>query len=343
MSQRGKAAKTGGPPKGAAKQPTRKTRSVQKSSVEKGPGAARTVQDGRRNEQIQAEWRNGREPDSLATEFGLSERRVYEIIKQCREGRIEALELDAPWRDQAWADELLLYIRAALNETREIQIRARRQGNTASELGALKVRMQLLRELTTFLQETGRLTGLRELKDEAERAEVWNGVRRVFGEGLISNDGLVAIARALGLDAGSEEGRPPPLLDPPPEHWLPNRTERRIAEEREREAARREDLEARLEIAEQQATEQREAANRWETAYRETPEAQREAEEKLAAARGERLQRNRSVRQERTEVEQPPHDAETRRPAPVEAEQQPKTDWTRWPEVGQDGYPPIDL
>jgi hypothetical protein len=308
MSQREKAAKNGGTPETSAKQTRRKTRSVKQSSAKKGPGAARTVQDGRRNEMIQSEWRNGRDQASLAAEFGLSERRVYEIIKECREGRIEALELDAPWRDQRWADELLLFMQAAINETRETQIRARREGNTANELGALKARIPLLKELKSFLQETGRLKGLLDLKHEAEVAEIWNAVRRVFHEGLMSEHAVRAFEKALGFNTASGEEQPAPSEDPAPEHWSPNRTERRIAAERQRETARRKDLEARLEDAEREAAEQREAAKHWEATYRESPEAHREAEAKLAAVRGERPRRTPTSApgEPPTDVEQPP-------------------------------------
>jgi transposase len=197
----------------------RKTRPVSRAPGGRAAGAAKTVHDGRRNEQIQAEWRSGREPRALAAEFGLSLSRTYEIIKECREGGIEELELTQPWRAQRFADELLIQKKRAINDARELELRAREQGNTAVELGAYKARVQATRDYAMFLQETGRLNGLRDLKFEAEVGEFWDAVSEAFTECGVSDDVWVVIGRALGVavNLDDKEGS-----EPPPRHWRPN-------------------------------------------------------------------------------------------------------------------------
>jgi hypothetical protein len=127
--------KRGGRPEGGQKRTKRKARSIKTAAGGKEPGAARTVKDGRRNEQIAAEWRRGRDVSSLAAETGLRPRRVYEIIKQCREGEIEGLALNEPWRGRTFADELLVQKIAAINDAREIELLARETGNLPVQLG----------------------------------------------------------------------------------------------------------------------------------------------------------------------------------------------------------------
>ena len=156
MAERGDAANKRGGETGGTKRRARSTKSVPVQR-EGARGAARTVRDGRRNEIIQAEWLSGRDPRSLAAEYGLKPRRVYEIVRECREGMIAELELDEPGRARALLEELLLHKVRAVSDAREIKLRARESANTSVELGAYNARTRALRDLTMFLRETGLL------------------------------------------------------------------------------------------------------------------------------------------------------------------------------------------
>ncbi|HEY4894758.1 MAG TPA: hypothetical protein VII01_01595, partial [Solirubrobacteraceae bacterium] len=139
-------------------------------------GAAGRVAEGRRNEQIYAERLSGTDVSSLVAEHDLQKSQIYQILKDCREGAIEDLELDDPWRAQRFADELLLQKIRAINDAREIELRARGRNNLAVELGAFKARVGATREYATLLEETGRLGDLQDLKPEAAVAELWDAV-----------------------------------------------------------------------------------------------------------------------------------------------------------------------
>jgi hypothetical protein len=167
--------------------------------------------------------------------------RVYEIIKDCREGGIEELELIEPWRAQRFADELLLQMKRAINDAREIELRAQSQGNTAVELGAYKARVRATHDYAMFLRETGRLTGPRDLKFDAEVGEFWDAANAAFDEHRVPQDVRVAIGRTLGIAVGIDGQPAASDATPPPAHWRPN------AEEQE--AIGRMKLETRLQEA----------------------------------------------------------------------------------------------
>ncbi len=155
MAERGDTAKKRGAKSGGTKT-GRKTRAVP-VETEGRRGAARTVRDGRRNEIIQAEWLSGRDPHSLATEYNLKPRRVYEIVKDCREGMVAELAFGELGRARVLIEELLLQKFRAVSDAREIELRAREKANTSVELGAYNARIRALRDLTMFLRETGLL------------------------------------------------------------------------------------------------------------------------------------------------------------------------------------------
>jgi hypothetical protein len=155
MAECGDTAKKRGAKSGGTKS-GRKTRAVPVEK-EEPHGAAGTVRKGRRNEMIQAEWLSGRDPESLAKEHDLKRRRVYEIVKDCREGMIAGLALGEPGRARVLREELLLQKFRAVSDAREIELRAREKANTSVELGAYNARIRALRDLTMFLRETGLL------------------------------------------------------------------------------------------------------------------------------------------------------------------------------------------
>jgi hypothetical protein len=156
MPERGDTAKKRGA-KSAATTPGRKTRAVLVEADARRRGAAGTVRKGRRYELIHAEWLSGRDPQSLAVEHDLEPRRVYEIIKSCREGMVAELAFGEPGRARVLFEELLLQKFRAVSDAREIELRAREEGNTSVELGAYNSRIRALRDLTMFLRESGLL------------------------------------------------------------------------------------------------------------------------------------------------------------------------------------------
>jgi hypothetical protein len=154
MAERGSSAKKRGA-KSAATTGGRKTRSVAVTPDARRRGAARTVRDGRLYELIYAEWLSGRDPRSLAAEHPVELRRVYEIIKECREGMVAELAFGEPGRARVLVEEVLLQKYRAVSDAREIELRAREKANTSVELGAYNSRTRALRDLTMFLRESG--------------------------------------------------------------------------------------------------------------------------------------------------------------------------------------------
>src|SRR5438552_3730819 len=154
MSERGDAAQNEGPPERAKKKAARKRR-VEDAARGGARGAAKTVKEGRRNEQIYMERLAGRSPRALAAKFGLSTRQIHDIVKACREAGIAELELDAPWRSQQFAEEHLLQMEEAENSLRDLELSAQEQNNVSSQLGVLKQRLKLMSVRMKFLQETG--------------------------------------------------------------------------------------------------------------------------------------------------------------------------------------------
>lgn len=91
MDERGNTAKkTGGKTSGVKRARSSRPVPVERNGTR---DAARAVRHGPRNELIQAEWLSGRDPRSLAAEHGLKPRRVYEIIRDCREGMVAELNV----------------------------------------------------------------------------------------------------------------------------------------------------------------------------------------------------------------------------------------------------------
>ena len=301
MDDCGDTAKKGGRRQAAATQRKRTIRAAKKATRDKGRGAAGTVEEGRRNELIQREWRRGRDVPSLAAEFGIKPRRVYEIIKQCREGEIEALALNEPWRGQRFADELLVQKIAVVNDAREMELRMRVKGNAPVELGAFKARVRAINELATFLQETGRLR-LRDLKDEAERMLIGKAMVQAFADYGIPDDAVRAIGRALGFEEGPEGEEPISATPPPPEHWSVDPQE--IDAERKQRAniKRREDAEAELR---REAEQRKEAQQRREGEERREAIAREEAETRHACEAREKVVR-REIREQVERAEQDP-------------------------------------
>lgn len=245
-------------------------------------GAAKTVEDGRRNEQIFIERLAGRSARALAAEFGLSRRQVHDIVKDCREAGIAELELNAQWRSQQFAEEYLLELEEATNSLREVELAAREQRNVSSELGGLKQRIQLSRDRMKFLQETGLMRGPRELKFDAEVSQFWNAVNKAFDEHDIPDAARVAINATLASAAGAERS-------PPPAHWMRSTHELEAAVQRERDAVERETAQAELL---RQGAKRREAERRQEELeWHEEAQQRAAAERQKGAGRLEEIER----------------------------------------------------
>jgi transposase len=290
MDERGDTAQNGGPPDGPRKKEGRKTRRGDGAAKGGARGAAKTVKDGRRNEQIYMERLAGRSARSLATEFGLSTRQVYDIVKDCHEAGIAELELNAPWRSQQFAEEHLLELEEAANSLREVELGAREQNNVSSELGALKQRIQLARDRRRFLQETGLMSGPQNLKFDAEVSQIWNVVNKMFDEHNIPDAVRVAINATFASAPGAEQS-------PPPTHWMRSKHELEAAVQRERDATEREM--AKVELLRQGA--ERKDAERKQEQLKRHEEAKQEslAEKQRSGNRFEEIERENAVTRRR--------------------------------------------
>jgi hypothetical protein len=282
MSERGDAAQNGGPPDGPDKKEGRRTR---RDGSAKGSarGAAKTVKDGRRNEQIYMERLAGRSARVLATKFGLSTRQVHDIVKDCREADIAELELNAPWRSQQFVEEHLLELEDAANSLRELELAAREQNNVSSELGGLKRRIQVARDRRTFLYETVLMSGAPNLKFDAEVGRFWAAVNEAFDEHDIPDAARSAINATLTSAPGTDSS-------PPPAHWLPSPDELEAALPRERDAVERETAKTELlqQGADRRDAERKQAQLRWHE----------EAQQQVAARKQESAVRSEEVRRE---------------------------------------------
>jgi hypothetical protein len=277
MTQRGDTAQKGGPPPSGKKATKRETPAPQKRARGKTRGATGTIEKGRRNEQILAGWLRGRTVASLAAEHGVRKRRIYEVIQDGEKAAIEELGLTEPWRGHQFADEALLRLKAVINDCVEKEDRARLSGNESVELGALKLRARTLKELTTFLQQIGRMPGLRSLKFEAEVGEFWAAAFKAFHDFGIPLEVTEAIEHALRFPRGSEERKETaPSVEPAPEQWRLNREEEQAAAQRATELKQREKTEAEL---------RREAEARRKVEQRRAAEKLRELEQQRAIER----------------------------------------------------------
>jgi hypothetical protein len=282
MSERGDTAQNGGPPDGPKKQP-RRGNSATKGGAR---GAAKTVKDGRRNEQIFMERLAGRSARALGRQFRLSTRQIHDIVKACRDAGIAELELDAPWRSQQFAEEHLLELDEATNSLRELELNAREQNNISSELGGLKQRIQLARDRMRFLQEAGLMRGPGNLKFDAEVSQLWNALNKAFDEHDIPDAVRAAINATLGSAPGTER-------EPPPAHWLRSTHELEAATQRERDAVERETAQAELlrQGAERKEAEWKQEQLKW----REEAQQRVTEEKRKSAGRWEEIQRENAV------------------------------------------------
>jgi hypothetical protein len=281
MGERGDTAQNGAPPDGSKKEEGRRTR---RDGAAKGSarGAAKAIKDGERNKQIYMERLAGRSARVLGTKFDLSTRQVHDIVKDCRESDIAELGLNAPWRSQQFAEEHLLELEEAINSLREVELAAREQNNVSSELGGLKQRIQLARDRRRFLQETGLMSGPRNLKVDAEVSQFWNAVNKAFDEHDIPDAARAAINATLAAAPGAERSPPPP-------HWMRSKLELDAAVQRERDAVERETANAELlrQGAERKEAERKQEQLKW----REEAQQRVAAEKRKGAGRFEEIQR----------------------------------------------------
>jgi hypothetical protein len=177
--------KNGGEPKekgrlGAGReQNRRKSRAPRKAAEGHTPAAATTVKRAELYKDLYAESLKGRDPQSLAEEHGLSPRRVSEILDELRAARIDLLKLDDPWRSHKF-EELLVWRLGVINDAAVMQAQAEAAGNPSAALGALKLRVRGLTELSELLAETGLLSKLSRLRAEADAGHLVDTIFRVF-------------------------------------------------------------------------------------------------------------------------------------------------------------------
>lgn len=288
MSMRGDTAQNGGPPTPPKRGRTEGSKLVKRPTTDIARGTRKKRAAVRRNEQIVAERLTGRSARSLGVQFDLSTRQIYDICKEDCKISIADLEIGAPWRAQQFAEEYLLRLEEAINDARELELRAREQNNASLQLGAFKQRIKLESDQIKFLQETGLMTGPRNLKFDAEVAQFWNAVNTVCDEQGISPATRAAIIAAMAPAAGAEQS-------PPPSHWLRNAQEVEAAYEREAEAVR---------VAEAESWLAQEGARRREAEDKKIQvERQAEVWEREVAMREESRQRSDRVRDEIAEQE----------------------------------------
>jgi hypothetical protein len=95
----------------------------------------------------------------------------------------------------------MLLRRSALDDAAEAVMRARESGNASELLAALKYRDQALTQLTTLLQDTGRLPrDLRTLRAEIDWVLLMEKILRVFERYSIADEVRVAIADLIELE-----------------------------------------------------------------------------------------------------------------------------------------------
>jgi hypothetical protein len=285
MSERGDTAQNGGPPD-RRKKVARKSRRANGTKKSGARGAAKTIEEGRRNEQIFMERLAGRSARALATQFGLSTRQIHDIVKACREAGIAELELGEPWRSQRFAEEYLLEIEEATNSLRELELSAREQNNISSELGGLKQRIQLARDRMRFLQDARLMSGPRHLKFDAEVSQFWSAVNKAFDEHDVPDAVRAAIDAKLASTPEAEPGLAPA-------HWLWSTPELEAALQRERDAVERERAQAELlrQGAERKDVERKQKRLKWH----EEAEQRVYEEKRKSAGQFEEIQRNNAV------------------------------------------------
>jgi transposase len=283
VSKRGDTAQNGGSPDGPEQKRNPKGRTAQGKASKASRGPADRVKEGRRNEEIFMERVAGRSARALAAQFGLSTRQIYDIVKSFREAEIANLELGGEWRSHQFAEEHLLELDEMANSLRELELAAGRQNNLSSALGALKQRIQLTRDRTRFLQETGLMSGPRNLRLQAEVNHVWTLMNEAFDEHDISDAVRAENNTKLAATPGAERGQPPA-------HWMRTTLELEAAMTREREAMRRDKVEAELL---RQGEERRDAEEEEERRKQREERMRHDAEENAkSAARQEQFRRD---------------------------------------------------
>ena len=286
MSKRGDTAQNEGPPKSPKEEVERSSKPRKRKASGSLRGTAKKDAEVRRNRQIVAERLAGRSVRSLAEQFPLSPRQIYDIVKEYREAGVTDLELGSPWRAQQFAEEHLLRLEEAINAARELELRAQEQNNASLQLGAFKQRIKLESDQTKFLQETGLMSAPRNLKFEAEVGHFWHAVNRAFDEHDIPYAVRAAISTTLTSAPGAERS-------PPPAHWLRSTHELEAGAQRERDAAERETAQAELL---RQGEERREAKRRQEELkWHEEAQERSAAEKRKGSLCGDATRKRRST------------------------------------------------
>jgi hypothetical protein len=202
MTSGGHTAKKKGRPPAGEERTNRETRATRMAAEGRTPPAAGTVKRGRQYETIFAEWRGGRDQASIAARHDkLGERRVREIIDELRAGEIESLRLNDPWAGHRYADDLMLRRVTALDDAAEAVMRAKESGNASELLAALKYRDQTLTQLTTLLQDTGRLPrNLGWLQAEVDGVQLVDRILVVFEKYSVPDEVGRAVTALIELE-----------------------------------------------------------------------------------------------------------------------------------------------
>jgi hypothetical protein len=175
-------AKKRGRPRAGHESKRRNTRATRKASEGGVPAAAATVKRGEQYKAIYVGFRRCRSYESLAEEHNLSPRRVREIVDELRAAGIEASRVDDPWAGHTFSEDMLLWLRELLNDVAEMYSTAKDGGNHSAAIGALKLRMKAISELSIHLEDTGRLSGPTEREHDAEDGEALGIIGCFFKE-----------------------------------------------------------------------------------------------------------------------------------------------------------------
>jgi hypothetical protein len=165
------------------------------------------VKRGRRYEAVYRDWRSGADTAALAAEYGLSERRIREVIDDLRAGSVEALDLNSRRTPFRFAEDLLLRRLTAVSEAAELARHARRVGNLSVALGAMRRRDEALSMLTQLMQECGFLPRhLRALRTDADVIAMAEAALGVFERHEVPEKVQEAFVQALDLKTGLVDG-----------------------------------------------------------------------------------------------------------------------------------------
>ncbi len=197
------AKKRGRPP--AGKERTRRNTLATKKAAEGGvPAAAGTIERAETYKGIYAGSRKGRNVESLAEEYELSQRRVTEILDELKAARIEELRVDDPWAGHSFDDDMMVWLREVLSDAAEIYSDAKGSGNLSSATGALKIRTKALAELAIFLEDTGRVPRRTRQVEEPGEADLLVIIGNLFKESHIRYELFDELVRRLESKIGPE-------------------------------------------------------------------------------------------------------------------------------------------